>query len=358
MFRINNSPLDNLSSELNYEILPKYIKYISLQVGDFKMTSIANDNNGWLVCDGRSLSRSEYRELFDVIGTDYGFDDENHFNIPDFTSRVIGMFGLSSRLSSLTERSRGERIGVEAVTLTTNEIPSHSHTGTVDSSGSHAHTINDSGHTHTGTTDSSGTHGHSVTDSGHTHTGTTDSSGTHGHSVTDSGHTHTGTTDSSGSHTHSITDPGHTHTQTTINDDFNSSGANPPGFAADSAGSRTWSNINSSTTGITINSGGSHTHTITSNSSTTGLSVNSNGSHTHTITSNSSTTGLSVNSNGSHTHTITSNSSTTGVTMNTTGSHAHTFTTQNTGNSQSHNNMQPTLFGVNVLIYSKFIPPW
>jgi microcystin-dependent protein len=57
-------------------------------------------------------------------------------------------------------------------------------------------------------------------------------------------------------HTHAassvVTDPGHTHTQTTINDDFNNSGANPPGFASDSAGSRTWSNISTSTTGITV----------------------------------------------------------------------------------------------------------
>ena len=49
-----------------------------------------------------------------------------------------------------------------------------------------------------------------------------------------------------------VTDPGHTHSQTTINDDFNNSGANPPGFTQDSAGSRTWNNINSSTTGITV----------------------------------------------------------------------------------------------------------
>jgi microcystin-dependent protein len=59
------------------------------------------------------------------------------------------------------------------------------------------------------------------------------------------------------SHNHTINDPGHTHSQTTVNDDFNNSGGNPPGFSADGAGSRTWSNINSSTTGITINSNGS-----------------------------------------------------------------------------------------------------
>jgi microcystin-dependent protein len=61
------------------------------------------------------------------------------------------------------------------------------------------------------------------------------------------------------SHNHSINDPGHAHSQTTVNDDFNNSGGNPPGFSADGAGSRTWTNINTSTTGITINSTGSGT---------------------------------------------------------------------------------------------------
>lgn len=87
-------------------------------------------------------------------------------------------------------------------------------------------------------------------------------------------HTHTGTTDSNGAHTHSITDPGHTHTQTTINDDYNNSGTNPPGFSADSAGSVTWNNINSSTTGISVNSNGAHVHAFTSDATGGGLAHN------------------------------------------------------------------------------------
>jgi microcystin-dependent protein len=55
------------------------------------------------------------------------------------------------------------------------------------------------------------------------------------------------------SHNHTINDPGHSHSQNTVNDDFNNSGGNPPGFTADGAGSRTWYNINSSTTGISVN---------------------------------------------------------------------------------------------------------
>ena len=56
-----------------------------------------------------------------------------------------------------------------------------------------------------------------------------------------------------------VTDPGHTHSQTTVNDDFNGSGgsgypdgSNPSFAPYDSAGTRSWTNINSQTTGISI----------------------------------------------------------------------------------------------------------
>ncbi len=87
-------------------------------------------------------------------------------------------------------------------------------------------------------------------------------------------HTHTGTTATTGSHTHTINDPGHTHTQTTTNDDFNNSGGSPPGFTGDSAGTRTWNNISTSTTGISINANGDHNHSFTTNSTGGGGSHN------------------------------------------------------------------------------------
>jgi microcystin-dependent protein len=56
-----------------------------------------------------------------------------------------------------------------------------------------------------------------------------------------------------------VTDPGHSHSQTTANDDFNGSGgggyplnSNPSFAQYDSAGVRTWTNINSSSTGVTV----------------------------------------------------------------------------------------------------------
>lgn len=85
-------------------------------------------------------------------------------------------------------------------------------------------------------------------------------------------HTHTvsTTTDSSGAHTHSISDPGHTHT-TTIplgNYSGDSSEGNDGGT---NFGSRAWTS-SSSTTGISIATGGAHTHTLSGTTDSSGSS--------------------------------------------------------------------------------------
>jgi microcystin-dependent protein len=56
-----------------------------------------------------------------------------------------------------------------------------------------------------------------------------------------------------------VSDPGHVHSQTTVNDDYNGSGgdnypegSNPSFGPYDSAGSRTWTNISSQSTGVTV----------------------------------------------------------------------------------------------------------
>jgi len=86
----------------------------------------------WLVCDGSSLLRSDYPELFSVIGVVYGSVDSSHFNIPDAQGRVSVGSGTGSGLST---RVVGQILGEEAHTLTTSEQASHTHT--------------DTGHTHT-----------------------------------------------------------------------------------------------------------------------------------------------------------------------------------------------------------------
>jgi microcystin-dependent protein len=102
-------------------------------VGDVKMSVYNNDFYGWLKCDGRSLSRITYAVLFAVIGTAFGSVDGNSFSLPDCRGRVLGTLGEGA---GLTNRALGTSVGTETHTLTTGEMPSHSHT------------ITDPGHTH------------------------------------------------------------------------------------------------------------------------------------------------------------------------------------------------------------------
>lgn len=44
---------------------------------------------GFLLCNGASVLRDTYPDLFKVIGTTYGAVDDTHFNLPDLTSRFI-----------------------------------------------------------------------------------------------------------------------------------------------------------------------------------------------------------------------------------------------------------------------------
>jgi microcystin-dependent protein len=183
--------------------------------------------NGWLLCDGSEINKTTYSNLYSVVGTLYGASvNPNNFKLPNLVNRIPVGKGNTNSI--------GDIGGNDKITLSVNQVPSHTHTGS---------TVNSVSHTHTGTTNNNGTHNHS------------------------------------------INDPGHSHSQWTVNDDFNNSGGNPPSFTGDSAGSRTWYNINASTTGISINNSGDHNHTFT---------TNADGIHNHTFTTDATGSGSEI----------------------------------------------------------------
>lgn len=81
---------------------------------------------GCLVCDGSAVSRTDYSELFAVIGTTYGAGDgSTTFNLPNKRGRVsVGLDTAQDEFNAI-----GKHIGEKTHTLTINEIPSHSHRG-------------------------------------------------------------------------------------------------------------------------------------------------------------------------------------------------------------------------------------
>ena len=92
-------------------------------VGEIRMFAGNFAPAGWEFCSGQLLSISENETLFQLIGTTYGGDGQNTFALPDLRSRVPIHYGSSSA-GSYTLAETG---GVEQVTLTTAQIPSHTH---------------------------------------------------------------------------------------------------------------------------------------------------------------------------------------------------------------------------------------
>ena len=45
--------------------------------------------NGFLICNGSSVSREQYPNLFNVIGTKYGSENKAFFNLPNLNDRFI-----------------------------------------------------------------------------------------------------------------------------------------------------------------------------------------------------------------------------------------------------------------------------
>ncbi|HEX8151663.1 MAG TPA: tail fiber protein [Thermoanaerobaculia bacterium] len=78
---------------------------------------------GWEFCDGQLIPISENEALFQLIGTTYGGDGESTFALPNLQSRVPMHAGTNAGQTFVL----GEQAGSEEVTLTTNQIPVHSH---------------------------------------------------------------------------------------------------------------------------------------------------------------------------------------------------------------------------------------
>jgi microcystin-dependent protein len=123
-----------------------------LTAGSIKIWPSDTLETGWLWANGASLLRSDYPALFTAISTTFGAADGTHFNVPDLCGRApygsddMGAITAKGRItnagSGIVGTTLGASGGTESITLNTTQIPSHSHTGTVDSGGvDHNHSV-------------------------------------------------------------------------------------------------------------------------------------------------------------------------------------------------------------------------
>lgn len=148
--------------------------------------------DGWLICDGRSLSRTAYAALFQRIGVSHGAENDSTFRIPDLRGRAI--FGVDNGINRLTGAgglggALGNAGGAETITLTEAQLASHGHGGSTGTAGGRDHggmVVANGQHSHGGGTGAAGAHSHNGATSAagaHSHTGTTEVAGGHIHPI-------------------------------------------------------------------------------------------------------------------------------------------------------------------------------
>ncbi|HEV2153178.1 phage tail protein [Bradyrhizobium sp.] len=127
--------------------VPAQLRDLIIPAGAIWPYAGASVPSGWLLCAGQNVSRTAYPNLFAALGGGaiYGFGDgSTTFTMPDLRGRVpAGLDSMTGtpagRLTTtLTGIGLGDFGGEEWHTLTTSEIPSHTH----------ANTLSDPGHTH------------------------------------------------------------------------------------------------------------------------------------------------------------------------------------------------------------------
>jgi microcystin-dependent protein len=110
-------------------------------VSQIAFFATSNAPIGWLKCNGTSISRSIYTDLFNEIGTTFGIgDNTSTFGLPDLRGEFIRTWDDGRGID--TSRTFGSAQSAAML--------NHTHSGTTNSGeGTHTHTITDPGHNHT-----------------------------------------------------------------------------------------------------------------------------------------------------------------------------------------------------------------
>lgn len=95
-------------------------------IGEIRMFGGSFAPVGWALCQGQIMPIAQNDTLFNLIGTTYGGDGQSTFGLPNLSGRVPIHQGQGPGISQ--QYIIGQAGGVESVTLTTQQMPSHNHT--------------------------------------------------------------------------------------------------------------------------------------------------------------------------------------------------------------------------------------
>jgi len=79
---------------------------------------------GWAFCNGQTLAINQNQALFSLLGTTFGGNGVNNFQLPNLQGRVPIHFGQGPGRSNYV---MGQQAGSESVTLIQGQMPQHNH---------------------------------------------------------------------------------------------------------------------------------------------------------------------------------------------------------------------------------------
>lgn len=95
-------------------------------IGEIRMVGFNFAPRGWAMCDGQLIPIQQNTALFSLLGVNYGGNGTTNFALPDLRGRAPIHAGASQG-PGLSPVALGQMSGQESVTLTQQNLPSHTH---------------------------------------------------------------------------------------------------------------------------------------------------------------------------------------------------------------------------------------
>ena len=116
-------PLDDVSRKIIGEIIPEPVDATHLVLTGMIVPFANNPGlTDWKICDGSSLLKTDYPDLYAAIGVAWGSVDGTHFNVPDLRGKVLVGVG------DATFTAIGQTGGEVTHSLSSAENGQHTHT--------------------------------------------------------------------------------------------------------------------------------------------------------------------------------------------------------------------------------------